>query len=250
MFKREMIHIGGSSSIYKYYNSVTQKTFAVKVYNSIADASIALNEIKNLQLMIHPGIISLEGFEVSSGIWKIYLEKCEMDLLDYVQNLGAIPIRNLREKVLTLFQAVAYLHFKGFVHSDIKPENIGITFDQKFKLLDFGSCLDISNVSHNFQSSFTFQYASPQRLYGNGDPFQNDIWSLGVTLFVAATGSLPFMGDGEEYIYNVLFNEPSFELINQIEDSRKLLYLLKGMLRKNPEQRFTISECLLHSFFE
>jgi serine/threonine protein kinase len=71
-----------------------------------------------------------------------------------------------------------------------------------------------------------------------------------VTLFVCATGSLPFIGEGEEYEQNVLYQEPSYDLLNKISDSSRLLSLLKGMLNKNNGKRLTINQCVLHSFFE
>jgi serine/threonine-protein kinase Chk2 len=78
---------------------------------------------------------------------------------------------------------------------------------------------------------------------------KGDIWSLGITLFACATGQYPFHGNDEEYFYEVVNCEPDFSLLEWNEEYADFISLLRWMLIKSPNNRYSIEDCLSHIFF-
>jgi serine/threonine protein kinase len=115
------------------------------------------------------------------------------------------------------------------------------------KLLDFGSCC--STHSNIINHSGTFFYLSPEAKLSERDLKKCDIWALGITIFASVTGSFPFQGEGSEYFDEVVYSEPYLDIIPSMDETDEFLSLLQGMLTKDPNNRFTIEECLSHSFF-
>jgi eukaryotic-like serine/threonine-protein kinase len=93
-------------------------------------------------------------------------------------------------------RALRFLHNAGILHKDIKPENIMITNEGMFKLVDFG-------FAENYKAFSLFSkktlegspaYMAPELLTTKKASIQTDIYALGCTLFEAATGNPPFTG--------------------------------------------------------
>lgn len=93
-------------------------------------------------------------------------------------------IRRIREVV----EAVAYLHDKGWVHSDIKPDNIGIEKD-KAVLLDFGIASCYSPDSHTRSNPGSIKTRAPELFSETAVPtFASDVWAIGATLMALVSG--------------------------------------------------------------
>lgn len=91
-------------------------------------------------------------------------------------------------------RAVEHVHAAGVVHRDLKPANIFITRDASVKLMDFGVAKLMDQPEHATQRAMvgTLLYISPEQINGRSTDFRSDIYTLGVTLFEAVTGRLPF----------------------------------------------------------
>lgn len=244
----ESINQGISSRVFKCINTDTNEVLAAKVYRKGEEYfSCFKNELQWLSSFDHPAIIQCKGNSTENGYNVLYMEKCKHDLFDEIQVNGALSIDDVRSRLKPLFEAISLIHSNDAAHCDIKLENIGVMDNGYLKLIDFGSCSSISQRS--ITNAGTLYYFSPESYSYRKDQQKGDIWALGVTLFAAATGMFPFEGDEEEYIDGVVNMEPRFDLVESIDGSESLLSLLKGMLSKQPNNRFTISECLRHSFF-
>ncbi|MEW5874715.1 MAG: serine/threonine-protein kinase [Candidatus Zixiibacteriota bacterium] len=97
----------------------------------------------------------------------------------------------------TLTDALAFAHARKIAHRDIKPGNILIDRNGHPYLIDFGIAKEVSGDSTATRTGYialTPQYAAPERQTGERgyDPFLSDIFELGVTLFVLATGQMPY----------------------------------------------------------
>ena len=76
-----------------------------------------------------------------------------------------------------------------------------------------------------------------------GHDLKSDIWSFGVSLFVALTNQYPFDGDNEyEYTMNALQKEPKIKLLADAGVSEELIELIQRTLEKKPEKRISITE--------
>ena len=96
-----------------------------------------------------------------------------------------------------LADAVAFLHSKGYVHGDIKPDNIGKEADS-FILLDFGICRPTHEFSPEVTATGSLRTRAPELLQQSyKDPTKSDVWAIGATVFNAFEGRFPLIDPGE-----------------------------------------------------
>ncbi|KAJ3129042.1 hypothetical protein HK098_002634 [Nowakowskiella sp. JEL0407] len=123
-------------------------------------------------------------------------KRISRDLFETIQRKRNLPESEVRHIFVQVVDAIDYLHnTKNMVHRDIKDENIIVEENLQVKLIDFGAASIIpSDPSQYFEKYCgTAQYASPEIIRGEryrGPP--QDIWALGVLLYVLCFGSLPF----------------------------------------------------------
>ena len=168
---------------------------------------------------------------------------------------------SLRER-LKLFQsvctAVRFAHQNLIVHRDLKPDNILVLADGTPKLLDFGTAklLDPmqSMVGSEFTQqgfhAFTPQYASPEQVLGQPITTASDTYSLGVLLFLLASGNLPYhlsefsTAELVRVVCETQPPRPSEKSENGIVDADVDAIALKA-LRKEPDQRYPSIDALI-----
>jgi eukaryotic-like serine/threonine-protein kinase len=91
-------------------------------------------------------------------------------------------------------RAVEHTHAMGVVHRDLKPGNLFITSTGRVKLMDFGVAKLMDQPDHTTHRTMvgTLLYISPEQINGYATDFRSDVYTLGVSLFEAVTGRLPF----------------------------------------------------------
>ena len=138
--------------------------------------------------------------------------------------------------ILQTAKSLQYMHGKGILHRDVKPDNIILTDDNKAKLIDLGfaTMLDESRESAPETTLGTAAYMSPEQARGTGDlDVRSDIYSLGATLYQIMVGELPFSGEGtqEQLAARILEALSSPEL-----QSRRISPHMNYFVRKMMEQ--------------
>jgi serine/threonine protein kinase len=114
--------------------------------------------------------------------------------------------------------ALAHAHDRGIVHRDLKGSNVMVTPEGRVKVLDFGlatqldreeiSDLTLSYTSLESKLVGTLPYIGPEVLRGQKGDHLSDLWSLGVLLYEAAAGKLPFRGNTGFEMTSAILREP------------------------------------------
>ena len=162
------------------------------------------DEARLMATLSHPHIATIYGFESFQSIPILVCEYLHNGTLQDVLRGGSLAPEEAVDIIRQVARALAYLHRRGIVHGDIKPDNIGFDAEESPKLLDFG----LAGVSRadGFISrpeevrGGTLAYMSPE-LVGKGQLDQRaDLWALAVTLFEALHGKNPFAGTTPQQI--------------------------------------------------
>ena len=187
----------------------------------------------------------------------------ERDLFSYVEKMeGDVDDRVIRQVALDMGRGLLHLHDLDIVHRDVKPENIvcrGNVGEERFVLCDFGNAEDVDAMSTREKVVGTLAYIAPEVIttyegrketaFRVGKPV--DMYSLGVTLYVLATKTMPFPSfkTSRQIAMYVLDREGDYSFVDDISNrSEDLLDLLRKLLDWNPVSRITAREMLRHPF--
>lgn len=158
------------------------------------------------QLTGHPNIVTLHNFFEDDGMYIFvmeYIEGNEIDgvkirtLAQYIKKFGAFGIDSFSPMLEGLLSGLGFAHDQSIVHRDIKPSNIMFSGKSLAKLVDFGIAQMVGDqkITKTGTAVGTPQYMSPEQVRGKELDARSDIYSLGVTIYEALTGQVPFQGD-------------------------------------------------------
>jgi renal tumor antigen len=278
---KEGIGMGSYGKVYRAFNKTSFEKCAIKKLNHKIKASKdlnSLNEIASLSVLKHEGIINL--FEVirdETGEVNMVLELADQSLRDVIDSntfkAKLMPYKSIKRIMYQLLKAVDYIHSKGYIHKDIKPENI-LLKDNKVKICDFGFC-EKSYVIREYIG--TRVYRSPECLLRMTKQYSSalDIWGVGAIMFELFTNITIFEADSEPAVIDKIVNLLGIEELSKWEEGFYLLNkkgylkgiakgnkisevvrsedgcdLLTQLLCFNPEKRITAREALRHPYFD
>ncbi|KPP75458.1 cGMP-dependent protein kinase 1-like [Scleropages formosus] len=98
-------------------------------------------------------------------------------------------------------EAYAYLHKRGILYRDLKPENLMLDKRGYVKLVDFGFAKELLRGEKTYSFCGTPEYMAPEIIQNHGHDFASDFWSLGVLVFEFLVGSPPFASSDPQKIY-------------------------------------------------
>jgi serine/threonine protein kinase len=154
----------------------------------------------------------------------------------------------LRSLLLQLAEGVSALHAAGCVHRDIKPRNVMVTRDGRVVILDFGLVAELApprlDRSSGLHAVGTPAYMSPEQARGLAVGESSDWYSVGVILYEALTGVLPFQGETIELLTSKLRDEPipPRERVPGVPEDLDLL--CRQLLQREEEKRPSGAEIL------
>lgn len=177
---------------------------------------------------------------ISEGYAFELMEYCVHGSLRKRMQNGPLDAALLQELVHELSIAIAGVHEVGLLHRDLKPENILVRSEHPLDLVltDFGIS-SVQNATQHFTGAArTLPYASPESLSGVIDG-KADYWALGMIILEGTLGKHPFAGLSEAVILHHLTTR-NIDLTG-ITD-RKFRKLLRGLLLRDPKERWGIDE--------
>uniref|UniRef100_A0A674N7E4 Protein kinase domain-containing protein n=1 Tax=Takifugu rubripes TaxID=31033 RepID=A0A674N7E4_TAKRU len=262
-------NIGTFGQVVKCYNSKNDTFEAVKILKSHADViTLADREVRILKRLqcLDPEkshIVKFNNFFFDKEGICLSFEPLDLDLFTYIYDVkgpplnGGLALSEVRAIAHQLATALHHLKTNGIIHGDIKPNNIMVVKRQeeplKVKLGDFSTAQFCGNINSNI-SPRTNCYSPPEVLLNC--PFDEaiDMWSLGITLVVAALGTsfIPYNNtyDMLKFIINIMGQPPDHVLDNAQTGVDLFLDLIQKMLDVDPEKRIMPLEFLLHSFVD
>ena len=230
---------------------------AMKIISKKSESS--QNEVDILRKISHPNIVNIFEIYEDSKKYYIMMEICEGgELFEAISQQGSFSEGDCANIMKSLLSAVNYLHGKNIVHRDLKPENIMLTKNlqkmknkkYEIKLIDFGTAKQFE--PHQKLNKFvgTSYYIAPEVLKENYNE-KCDIWSCGVILYILLCGYPPFNGNSNVDIYHNIQNNPPYFNGEEWKDiTKEAIDLIKCMLNKTPNKRFSAEQCLNHKWFK
>ena len=242
----ERIGIGGMAEVYRAQDTVLGRIVAVKTMlpQYAADPNFTQRfrqeaaAAANLQ---SPYIVNVYDWGQDEGTYYIVMEYVRgSDLKTAINERGAINQRKVAEIGAQVSQALSAAHKMDIIHRDIKPQNIMVQPDGNVKVMDFGIARAKNTVMAQTSAVLgTAHYISPEQAQGKDLTPASDIYSLGIVLYEAATGQLPFDGPDAVSVAMKQVNEeaPLPRSINPDIDSG-LESIIMRALSKSPQDRF------------
>src|SRR6266446_1408688 len=171
-------------------------------------------------------------------------EMAPLDETSLFASFHKLNEERLRSALRQLAEGVNRLHESGKLHRDIKPSNVLVTEEGRVVILDFGLVEDIQPELHETLLAGTPDYMSPEQGAQMSISKASDWYSVGVILYQALTGRLPFKGRFFEIMMRKQTRDPIQPIEINREVPRDLNELCVNLLRRDPEARPTGGEVL------
>ncbi len=251
---REHIATGGMASVFKTWDHRVERIVAIKVLRSLDKNDLRAverfrREARAAAKLAHPNAVTIYDFVEEMGQYFLVMEYINGPTLK--QLIGQRRQLHPRETLEIAAQVCAVLqvaHAQGFIHRDIKPQNIMLVANSAsagggilVKLTDFGivRVAEEAGLTNSGIVLGTADYLSPEQARGEKLTASSDLYSLGVVMFEMLTGRPPFVGPTAVSIamQHASADPPSMRQYNANIPAGVEKIVMRA-LEKEPEDRF------------
>jgi serine/threonine protein kinase len=244
---------GGMGVVYRAHDEVLQRDVALKVVGegTLVEKSSReklLHEARAASALSHPNICTIHEVGEFDGELYMVMELVEGKSLKALIGGAGLAVESILRYGVQLAGALAHAHSRNIVHHDLKSANIVVTPQGLVKVLDFGlarrlpqlvpgeATASIGPLEGTGAIAGTLSYMAPEVLRGQGGDHRSDLWALGVVLYEAASGQLPFRGATSLEVSSAIFHELAPPLPDRIPPG--LWSVIQRCLAKEPAQRY------------
>ncbi len=244
----ELVGSGGMSSVYRARDRVLERTVALKVLHRelTGDDEYVERFRREAQMvagLVHHNIVTVIDRGDDDGRPFIVFEFVGGEnLKQLVDRDGPLPLERALGLVIQIAHGLAFAHEHGYVHRDVKPQNVLLNGSGEAKVTDFGIArsLDVKQgVTQTGAVLGTSEYIAPEQAQGQRVDERTDVYSLGIVLYELLTGELPFSGDNFVAVAMQHINEPPPPVSEKRADvPPRLDAAVAKALAKRPDDRF------------
>jgi serine/threonine protein kinase len=252
---------GGMGVVYRARDEVLHRDVAIKVLSSrtIADKparDFLLHEARAASALSHPNICTIYQVGEVEGEPYIVMELIEGKPLSALITKDGLPVDSVLRYGVQIAGALGHSHGRNIVHRDLKSSNVIVTPEGLVKVLDFGLArrLRKETIEESFLTlhtgetmggstalssgglTGTLPYMPPEVLRGQEADHRGDIWALGVVLYEASSGRLPFRGATTFETSSAILHELPPALPSWIPTG--FWSIVQRCLSKDPRQRY------------
>ncbi|MFK0115900.1 Stk1 family PASTA domain-containing Ser/Thr kinase [Streptomyces sp. NPDC090994] len=208
------IAVGGMATVYRAVDTRLDRVLALKVMHPTlaADGTFVerfIREAKSVARLAHPNVVQVFDQGTDGGYVYLAMEYVSgCTLRDVLRERGALRPRAALDILEPILAALGAAHRAGFVHRDMKPENVLIGDDGRVKVADFGLVRAVNTVTSTTGAVLgTVSYLAPEQIeHGTADP-RVDVYACGVVLYEMLTGAKPHQGDSPAQVLYQHLNE-------------------------------------------
>jgi TolB-like protein/serine/threonine protein kinase/Tfp pilus assembly protein PilF len=246
---------GGMGVVYKARQISLSRPVALKILppHLSSDASFVKRfkrEAQAVAQLDHPNLVQIFDIVRARGLHFFSMQYVEGKTLDEVlKQRGRLNADEAINIVLQAAQGIEHAHKNGIIHRDIKPSNIIIDESGNAKVMDFGLARTAEERSRLTRSGTligTLDYMSPEQCRGDEVDGRTDIYSLGVVLYEALTGRMPFEAPNEAALIHKIINEdpPDIQALNPNVPISLSKVIFKAMAKDKEDRYGEIGELI------
>ncbi|GHC71454.1 hypothetical protein GCM10007079_03840 [Nocardiopsis terrae] len=246
----EIIGAGGMGRVWRGTDTLLDRTVAVKELTTPPNLpshevdvlrTRMLREARSAAQLSHPAIITVFDVAEEDGRPWIVMELVRGPSLgDIIREEGTLPVRRAADIGEQMAAGLAEAHNRGIVHRDIKPGNVLIAGNDRAVLTDFGIA-HLDGSTHLTSTGLLIgspSYLAPEIAHGRSATPASDMWALGITLYQAVEGGLPFDRPTPMATLTAIVTQDLPETPN----AGALRPVLEALCEKDPEDRPSVSE--------
>jgi serine/threonine-protein kinase PpkA len=239
---KKFLGSGGAADVFLAVDPKHSRLVAIKVLiNTRFADTIAvrrfIKEAQTISRLHHPNIVRIHGTGKINSLNYMVMEFLPESLKQRIRVRRQIGLQEALAIINQIAAALFYAHKKGFIHRDVKPDNIMFRADGTPVIVDFGIARVLeatSNITRSGTSLGTPRYMSPEQLNAKRVDGRSDIYSLGVVLYEMISGAPPFKGSQTMSVILKHIGEPIPKLP---EELRSCQQLIDRMLAKERDKR-------------